>query len=205
MKSIIARRLLAIHRSLMRHVIPGLVTISLFGAASAAQAQGFVSPMFGFDFGGDTGCPNVNNCTDKKANISVGAGVLGRIIGVEGELAYAPDFFGKASGFSSSVVTAMGNLMLVPKVGPVHPYVLVGVGLIKTHVELTTASLLTTDNSAFGWNVGGGVIAFVSGHFGLRADLRYFHAFQDLTVLGFGLDNTKLDYGRASAGVVLKF
>ena len=189
----------------MRHVILGLVTIGLIGAASEARAQGFISPMFGFDFGGDTGCPNVNNCSDKKANISVGAGVLGTIIGVEGELAYAPDFFGKAPGFSSSVVTAMGNLMLAPKVGPVHPYVLVGVGLIKTHVELTAASLLTTDNSTFGWDVGGGVIGFVSGHFGLRGDLRYFHAFQDFSVLGFALDNTKLDYARASAGVVLKF
>lgn len=189
----------------MRYIILGLVTIGLIGAASKAQAQGFISPMFGVDFGGDTGCPDVNNCADKKTNISVGAGVLVRVIGVEGELAYAPDFFGKGPGFSSSVVTAMGNLMLAPKVGPVHPYVLIGVGLIKSHVELTTASLLTTDNTAFGWNVGGGVLGFVSGHLGLRADLRYFHAFQDFTVLGFALDDTKLDYARASAGVILRF
>jgi opacity protein-like surface antigen len=194
-----------VHRSFMRQVILGLVAIGFLGAASEAQAQGFISAMVGIDFGGDAGCPDIYDCEDKKANISVGAGVLGRIIGVEGELAYAPDFFGEAPGFSSSVVTAMGNLMLAPKVGPVHPYVLVGVGLVKTRVELTAASLLTTDNSAFGWNVGGGVIGFVSGHFGLRADLRYFHAFQDSTVLGLTLDNTKLDYGRASAGIVLKF
>ena len=95
----------------MRHVILGLVTIGLLGAASEARAQGFISPMFGFDFGGDTGCPNVNNCADKKANISVGVGVLGTIIGVEGELAYAPDFFGKAPGFSSSVVGTSTRLM----------------------------------------------------------------------------------------------
>ena len=149
--------------------------------------------------------PNVNSCTDKKVNWSVAAGVLGKIVGIEGEFAYAPDFFGSASGFSSNVVTMMGNIMLAPKVGPVHPYVLAGVGLIKSHVDLTTTSLFTTDNSDFGWDVGGGVIGFVSGHFGLRADLRYFHSFQDFTVLGFTLDNTKLDYGRASAGVVFKF
>jgi hypothetical protein len=39
----------------------------------------------------------------------------------------------------------------------------------------------------------------------VRGDLRYFHSFQDLTVLGFTLSNAKLNYGRASAGVVLKF
>jgi opacity protein-like surface antigen len=90
-------------------------------------------------------------------------------------------------------------------VGPVRPYLLAGLGLIKTHVELTSTSLFTTDNNAFGWDVGGGVMGFVSDHFGLRGDLRYFHSFQDLTALGFSLKNPKLDYGRASVGVVFKF
>lgn len=192
-------------KTVTHRMIVGLLAIGLAATATEARAQGYISPMVGYDFGGDSGCPNVNSCTDKKVNWSVAAGVLGKIVGIEGEFAYAPDFFGSASGFSSNVVTMMGNIMLAPKVGPVHPYVLAGVGLIKSHVDLTTTSLFTTDNSDFGWDVGGGVIGFVSGHFGLRADLRYFHSFQDFTVLGFTLDNTKLDYGRASAGVVFKF
>ena len=95
--------------------------------------------------------------------------------------------------------------MLVPKVGPVRPYVEGGIGLIKTRVDLTTTSVFTTDNNGFGWDVGAGVIGFFGDHVGLRGDLRYFHAFQDLTVLGLTLSNSKLDYGRASAGLVLKF
>jgi len=87
----------------------------------------------------------------------------------------------------------------------VRPYVLGGIGLIKTHVDLTTTSLLTTDNNSLGWDVGGGVMIFAGGHFGVRADLRYVHAFQDLTAQGFTLGGTKLNYGRASAGVILKF
>ena len=190
---------------LARRLVLGVVTAGLIGAAADARAQGFISPMFGVDFGGDSGCPHFDSCTDKKTNISVGAGVLGTIIGVEGEVAYAPDFFGEASGLSSSVLTMMGNVMLAPKVGPVRPYALAGIGLFKTHVELTAASLLTTDDNAFGWDVGGGVMGFVSAHLGLRADLRYFHSFQDFTVLGFTLDSAKLNYSRASAGIVLKF
>jgi len=42
-------------------------------------------------------------------------------------------------------------------------------------------------------------------HIGVRGDLRYFHTFQDLEVLGFTLSNSTLDYGRASAGVVVTF
>lgn len=82
---------------------------------------------------------------------------------------------------------------------------LAGVGLIKTHVELTMASVFTTDNNDFGWDVGGGLMGFLVEHVGVRGDLRYFHSFQDLTILGFTLGDSKVNYGRASAGVVLKF
>jgi hypothetical protein len=50
-----------------------------------------------------------------------------------------------------------------------------------------------------------GLIGFIGDHVGVRGDLHYFHSFQDITALGFTLGNSKLDYGRASAGVVLKF
>jgi opacity protein-like surface antigen len=75
---------------------------------------------------------------------------------------------------------------------------------MKTHFELRTPSLLTND-TALGYNVGGGVFAFVSDRFGLRADLRYIHSFPDVTIAGFTLASTKLNYSRVSAGVVLKF
>ncbi len=193
--------------SITRQLVLGVVAVGLLGAAADARAQGFISPMFGVDFGGDSGCPKLTNfdCTEKKTNISVGAGVLGTILGVEAEVAYAPDFFGQGTGLSSSVLTLMGNVMLAPKIGPVRPYALVGVGLIKTHVELTTSSLFTSNDNAAGWDVGGGLMASLSAHFGLRGDLRYFHSFQDFTVLGFTLDSAKLNYSRASAGVVIKF
>ena len=67
-----------------------------------------------------------------------------------------------------------------------------------------SGSLFTTDNNSLGWDVGGGVMISVSDHLGVRGDLRYFRTFQDLTVQGFTLGSTKLNYGRASAGLVFK-
>ena len=84
-------------------------------------------------------------------------------------------------------------------------YGLIGLGLIKSHVEFSSASLLNSDNNDFGWDLGGGLIVFVAPHVGVRGDIRYFHAFQNLQVLGISLGETKLDFGRAAAGVVFRF
>jgi opacity protein-like surface antigen len=186
-----------------------VVTASAFllvlASPSDGRAQGFISPFIGFNFGGDSGCPEITGCEDKNLNLGVAFGAMGSIFGFEEEFGYAKDFLGTAPGFSSNVLTLMSNVMLVPKLGPVRPYVLAGVGLIKTHAELTSANLLTTDNNQFGWNVGGGLMGFFGEHVGLRGDIRYFHAFQDLSVLGVTLGNQKLDFGRASVGLVFKF
>jgi opacity protein-like surface antigen len=182
-----------------------LATLLAFGFAGNARAQGFISPIIGYDFGGDTGCPNLTGCKDKKLNAGVAFGSMGSFLGFEEELAYAKDFFGNAPGLSSSVLTAMSNVMVVPSIGPVRPYALVGLGLIKTHAELTPSSVPTTTNNNLGWDAGGGVILFFGGHLGIRGDIRYFHALQKLSVLGFTVTSAKLDFARAGAGLVLKF
>ena len=171
----------------------------------AAYAQGFVSPLIGYDFGGDSGCPEITGCEDKKLNIGVAVGSLGSVLGAELEFAYANDFFGEIPGVNSSVLTLMGNMMLSPRFGPVQPYGLIGLGLLKTNVEFSAASLLDRDDNHFGWDVGGGLIVFLGSHIGVRGDIRYFHAFQDLEILGLSVGDTKLDFGRAAAGVVFRF
>ena len=194
------------HTAIRRLPLIALLAIGFtVGTAAQGLAQGFISPLIGYDFGGDAGCPSVSNCEDKKVNVSVSVGAMGTVLGFEAEVAYAPDFFGNSPALSSSVLTLMGNVMLVPRLGRVRPYVLAGIGLIKTHVELTQASVFTTDNNNLGWDIGGGLIGLLGSHVGVRGDLRYFHAFQDLTVQGFTLSDAKLDYGRASVGLVLTF
>lgn len=185
---------------------PFLLTLLLaFAAVPGAHAQGYISPLIGYDFGGNSGCPAIDDCEDKNLNAGVAIGRMGAITGFEVELAYARNFFGEAPGLSSNVLTLMGNIMLNPDLDPFRPYVLVGLGLIRTQVELTPSGVLQTENSHFGWDIGGGLMIFFGDHVGIRGDVRYFHAFQDLDVLGFELSGEQLDFGRAAGAIVFRF
>jgi opacity protein-like surface antigen len=167
-------------------------------------AQGFISPFIGFDYGGDSGCPTASNCEDKHSNLGVAGGKLGAIAGAEVEFGYARDFFGDTPGVDSSVLTLMTNVIVGPRIGVIRPFVLGGVGLIKSHVELDAGSLLDSSNN-FGWNLGGGVMLMFGDHLGVRGDIRRFKSFQDISILGFDLSEEKLTFNRASAGLVLAF
>ena len=183
-----------------------LVSVAiLLGAAHPSFSQAFISPLIGYNFGGDAGCPEITDCEDKNLNWGVSVGALGPIFGAELEFAYAQDFFGDAPNTSSNLITVMGNFMLAPRFGPVQPYGLIGFGVLKSHVELSVSDLLDSDNNNFSWNLGGGLFIFFSDHFGVRGDIRYFHSFQDLDLVGFSLGGAKLDFGRASGAVVFRF
>jgi opacity protein-like surface antigen len=184
-----------------------LAALSTFALATSARADGFISPLIGFNFGGDANCQTASNCEDKRLNFGVGLGAMNAVVGFEEEFAYARDFFGVQPGLqNSSVLTLMSNFMIVPKIGPVRPYVLAGVGLIKTHTEFTTAALLSTDNNNFGWDIGGGLMVTIVPHVGVRGDIRYFHSFQDLGAIPIlPVANQKLDFGRAAAAIIFTF
>ena len=182
-------------------VLP-LFVLALLGSAQQARAQGFIAPFAGFNFGGDAQCPEITDCEDKRLNGGIALGRMGPIFGFEEEFAYTRDFFGSAPGLSSSVLTVMSSLMITPQLRPIRPYFAVGVGLIRTNVELNAASLLGGGQNSFGWNIGGGLI-IGSKHVGLRGDIRFLHAFDDLELLGIPLSDTDLDFGRASVGLYL--
>jgi opacity protein-like surface antigen len=171
---------------------------------TSAAAQGFISPFIGFNYGGDSGCATATNCEDKHTNLGVSGGKLGALAGGEFEFGYARDFFGKTPGVDSNVLTLMGNVIVGPKFGFIRPFVLGGVGLMKSHVELTTGSLLDSKNN-FGWDIGGGVMIMFGDHIGVRGDLRRFKSFQDLDILGLSLSDEKLTFNRATAGLMLGF
>ena len=65
-----------------------------------------------------------------------------------------------------------------------------------------------SDESQIGWDIGAGVIAFFSRHVGVRGDIRYFHSSQllDTSKLpNLPINETKLNFGRFSGALVLKF
>jgi len=177
----------------------------VLATSSLARAQGFISPFIGYNFGGDSGCEQISNCENKSRNLGVSLGSIGSVIGGEFELNFIDNFFGDRADVSSNVFTLMGNVMFAPKVGAVQPYVLTGLGLMKTHVEFTVPGLIEANNNHLAWDIGGGVIGFFTPHFGVRGDLRYFHAFQDIDIFGLSIADTKIDYGRVSGGVIFKF
>jgi opacity protein-like surface antigen len=195
------RQTFAVRRSWI-HVLAVLIVI---GSAHRAEAQGFISPFIGYNFGGKAGCPEITECRDKHANYGVAFGALGSIVGFEAEFAYTNDFFGETPTESTSVMTFMPNFMLAPRFGPIQPYGLFGVGLIRTSVDSAGVS---NEENQFGYDVGGGLMGFFNSHVGLRGDVRYFHSFEAFDFsrfpnLPFG--EGKLDYGRFSVAVVFKF
>jgi len=187
-----------------------LVASLLFSVAGAreAAAQGFISPFLGYNFSGQSGCQQITNCSDKRTDYGVSLGTLGSILGFEAELGYTKNFFGESSAQTSNVLTFMGNLMLGPRIGPVQPYGVFGLGLIRTTVEATLANS-TSDQNQFGWDGGGGVIIMFNPHVGIRGDVRYFRTFDVLSLLNnfpnLPPSNSNLDYGRFAGAFVFKF
>jgi opacity protein-like surface antigen len=177
----------------------------VLGSTRYANAQGFISPFVGYNFGGDAGCPEITNCEDKRVNWGVGFGALGSFVGFEAEFSKTSDFFGSAANQSTAVSTFMGNFMLAPKIGPIQPYGEAGLGLIRTSIENAGDN---TDDNQMGWDIGGGVMAFFGRHVGIRGDVRYFHSFElfDASRLpNLPISETKLDFGRFAGALVLKF
>jgi opacity protein-like surface antigen len=192
----------------MRRFAVGLAVVAaLTFAPRPALAQSYFAPFFGFDFGGDAGnCPSIlNDCSVKRTAYGLGFGHLSHgIFGFEEDVSYAPDFFGSSATFgANSVLTLMSNLVVAVPAGPVHPYVTAGVGLMRTKVELNVGSLLSTSDSSFGYDVGGGVLVFLPSHLGLRVDYRNIRSAKSVTIAGFTLPNAKLNFSRIAFALVL--
>lgn len=184
------------------------VTLLLLTVTSAsAWADGVIVPFIGYNFGGDSGsrCVSLTDCKEKRTNFGVSFASMGPAFGLEEDISYAKNFFGETPGTANSVLSLMTNLLIGPGVGPVRPYVLGGVGLIRPHVESVAGSLtgLTTGKNAIGYDMGAGVIFLFGGHVGIRGDLRRFRTLQKINLLIF--EGQKLDFWRASAGLALAF
>jgi hypothetical protein len=186
------RRLLALAAALLAfHVTP-------------ARADGFITPSVGFNFGADaTNCNSLRSCDDRRTSWGVAIGTTGGVFGFEEEFAYAPNFFGTASGGDNAVLTLMSNLLLVIPAGPVQPYGLVGLGLVRPHARLNPQSL-ASDQNTLGWDIGGGVNIFLAHAVGVHGDVRHVRTLQDVTLGGLFV-NAPLDFWRGSAGVTFRF
>jgi opacity protein-like surface antigen len=179
-----------------------LVAAILSWTVVPARAQGFISPYAGYNFGGDSAnCVSLASCEEKRLNLGVSFGTMRGAFGFEEDIAYARDFFGKVPGANNAVLTVMSNVMLVLPLGPIQPYGLIGVGLIRPHVEDLVS--LSINKNALGYDLGGGLNIFFGHAVGIRGDVRHMRTMQNLTLGLFSHD--QLDFWRASAGLTLRF
>jgi hypothetical protein len=173
--------------------------------SAPARADGFVVPFVGYNFGGDSAdCPGLTDCTTKRLNFGMAFGSMGRAVGFEQDISFARNFFGETPGADTSVFSAMSNLLVGPGVGPVRPYFVIGVGLIRPHVSSLVGSVTSfgAGKNSLGYDFGGGLTGMF-GPVGLRGDIRRFRTLQNIDLLIF--TGQKLDFWRASAGLMLTF
>src|SRR5262245_31068462 len=191
----------------MRRIVVLATVVAALSIPSMAAAQTestesrgwFVSPFIAATFGGDT--------TETAPFYGASGGWMGRRIGFEGEGANAPDFF-EPTGFLTyrRVTTLMGNAFYRFMTGSVQPYAAGGVGLVRPHLA-EAGELAVLEVNKFGFNVGGGVFSRISDHTGLRGDLRYVRTAgtSDSDANPFGLDLSRFEFWRTSAGLVFRF
>jgi hypothetical protein len=134
------------------------------------------------------------------------------VIGVEADLGYSPDFFTPGGNqklvSSSNVTTLTGNIIVGVPIGGglgVRPYVSGGLGLIRPSLK-DPSELFTFKHNDFGGDVGGGVMAFLAQHVGIKGDIRYFRSLTHPTgANGFDIDFGTFSFWRATGGLVVRF
>jgi hypothetical protein len=196
------------HDQRMKNPIRSILFVTVCAfllAPQPARADGFIIPWVGSAFGS-----NLNN---GQTTLGVSAGGMGGgIVGGEADFGWSPSYFGTKSDFgNNTVMNLMGNVILGVPVGGQHgagvrPYVVAGLGLIRTQIDGGTIARVSSSTNMLGWDAGGGVMGYFSDHVGLRGDLRYLRATSDLStgVSTLDLGGNRLHFWRASIGVVIR-
>lgn len=199
--------------------LTAVLAVALAAVPGTASADWTFTPFLGVNFGGaadvNSGSSGSNTASKFERKIDYGASLAktgSGPIGFEIDFGYSPNFFETgtgASGFDftndSNVTTLTGNLLIGAHGGPIRPYVVGGVGLIRTNVQDLGGLFSATSKNDFGMDVGGGVTGFFSDSIGLRGDVRYFRSFRGTTGNASGITLGDFKFWRASAGVSFKF
>jgi opacity protein-like surface antigen len=188
--------------------------LALMLVPSAARADAYVNPFVGAIFGGTVGTPlNLALNGRNRGTVGIGLGVMGSgVFGVELDVAFTPNLYTE----SNQIITGNNLLTVVPALivgipiggqrgAGVRPYATLGAGLVRRDVEF--ASLVSVGRSDLAVSLGGGVMGFVTDHFGIRADARYFRNVQadDVSLGSLNFSLGTFDFSRASVGVLFRF
>jgi opacity protein-like surface antigen len=179
--------------ALRKLVIAGLLGImGSIAAPATASADWLFTPFIGGNWGSSISFDggDFEDEFEKRLNFGASLGWMGAgIAGFEIDFGYSPNFFENTVGDEnfgfgeSNVTTLMGNLILGVPIGGqrgpgIRPYAAGGLGLIKSNIG-GADDLFEVDSTDWGFNVGGGVNAFITDNFGIRGDVRYFRSLED--------------------------
>lgn len=181
-------------------------------APVTARADVLLIPFIGVNFAGNSGRELSRAIDAGRLDWGASFAFMGAgILGFEADIGYSPDFFGRTDVAGSSVLTATGNLLVgIPFGGQsgvgFRPYALAGLGVLRSKVD-GLDDVPSLENSEAAWNFGGGAMFFFGTNVGLRADLRYIRTFGrvDLDIVDGIPQRGRLDFARASAGLIVRF
>lgn len=185
----------------------GLVVASMLFSATPANADWLLTPFAGTTFGGDS----------DKEKFTYGGSLAymgANVVGFEMDFGYTPTFFEPDNDTidfidDSNVTTLMANLVIGAPIGgsgaQVRPYVVGGLGLLRTSVT-STDEFFDVSNNDFGFDLGGGIYVFFNDHVGIRGDARYFRSLRDPEPDNeFDIAVGNFDFWRATGGVTFRF
>jgi opacity protein-like surface antigen len=200
----------------LRKSLIALGTVFIITAAvpRPAAADWLFTPFIGSTFGGSAnvgGLPTTKN--DFEHQLNWGASLSGgKVVGFEVDFGYSPNFFKNASDVNGlnflgdgNVTTLTGNLRLAVPAGPIRPYAVGGVGLIRSKVDDPGQFFTQPSTSDFGMDIGAGIDAFFSHTVGLRGDFRYFRSFEDNSSSAVDFSLGSFRFWRGTVGVTFKF
>ena len=211
----------------VRKALVSTALVLMVGAFAPAKASAdwLFTPWIGWNFGGsarfDDGLDEgFKDEFETKASYGASLSWMGAgVVGFEVDFGWAPNFFRPSDRDEdleygdSNVTTLMANVILGIPIGGqtgfgIRPYVVGGLGMIKSSADGAQDFIGELDKNELGWNIGGGVSGFFTDNVGLRGDFRYFRQLRDAEfdeddVLDVGLGD--LRFWRSSVGVVFRF
>lgn len=191
-----------------------VLLVVLCSSPREARAQYLFVPFVGGAFAGSTAFLDLEQGAGSTQLILGGSvGWLGAgILGVEGDLAYAPRFFERdnfaGAIVGSNVVTLSGSVIVAVPLSvseySLRPYATGGIGLIHSGIEYLVSPVSeSVDDNSLGFNVGAGAIGFFTARTGVRFELRHFRTFER-EPSEFGEVLPRLSFWRFTVGVVIR-
>jgi opacity protein-like surface antigen len=204
-------------------VLASFLAIVVSAAAPAkASADWLFTPFIGLNWGASVTFNDefgdIDDEFEKRGTYGASLAWMGAgIAGFEIDFGYTPNFFELTEGDAdfdygdNNLTTLMANLTLGAPIGGqsgigLRPYASGGVGIIRTRVD-NPGDLFEVNSNNWGFNAGAGVAGFFSDNIGIRGDVRYFRAFDDIEDDDDDLDITlgDLRFWRGTVGITFRF